>query len=106
MQKTPTKRALATILADIANLPPFLPGSIRKGGVQRHRNKAGKMVEYKAMPRLHYRRNGQWVDKRFHESLWETMKELTSNYKKFKKLIAEFEEAVLQENLPDKSKKN
>lgn len=106
MKKSKKQRPLAAILADLADMPPFLPGTIRKGGVQRHRNKAGEMVAYKAMPRLNCRVGGRLVDRRFPESLWERMKTLTDNYRRFKALVSEFEEAALYENLPDDSKKN
>ena len=106
MRKTHPHRPLAAILADIANSKPFIPGTIRKGGVQRHRNKAGELVEYKAMPRLHCRIGGRPVDRRFPACLWQVMQTLTDNYRTFKALVAEFEEAALLENLPDGSKKN
>ena len=106
MKKTHPHRHLAAILADIADCRPFLPGSVHKGGVQRHRNKAGELVEYHAMPRLCCRVNGRRIDRRFPDCLWQVMKTLTDNYRAFKALVAEFEEAALLENLPDGSKKN
>ena len=106
MKKPRTHRPLAAILADIADSKPFLPGSVHKGGVQRHRNKAGEMVEYHALPRLVCYANGRRLDRRFPDCLWQTMKTLTDNYRAFKALVAEFEEASLLENLPEGSKKN
>lgn len=106
MKKTPPHRPLAAILADIANCKPFIPGSVHKGGVQKHRNKAGKMVAYHAMPRLCCYVRGRPFFRRFPDCLWQTMKTLTDNYQAFKKLMAEFEEAAMFENLPEGSKKN
>ena len=106
MKKPHAHRPLAAILADLANCKPFLPGSVHEGGVQRHRNKAGELVEYPAMPRLVCHVNGKRVDRRFPKRLWKTMKALTDNYRAFKALVAEFEESCLHENLPQDSKKN
>lgn len=99
-------RTMAEILSDLASLGPFIPGSVRKGGVQRHRNKAGELVEYRTQPMLNVRIGGRRVDKRFPARLYGRMSELAANYRRFKALVAEFEEAALRENLPGNAKKN
>ena len=101
-----SERSLAEILSDLASVGPFVPGSVRKGGVQRHRNKAGELVEYRTQPMLNIRVGGRRVDKRFPDRLYERMSELAANYRRFKALVAEFEAAALRENFPCGAKKN
>ncbi len=97
-------RPVAAILSDLASLGPFLPCSIRKGGVQRHRNKAGELVEYKAQPRLNFRIGGKPVDKRIPFEQEAEARDMIGNYKRFKALVRELERARLREWL-DGSKK-
>lgn len=104
--KTPTSgRSVAAILSDLSSLGPFLPCSVRKGGVQRHRNKAGEPVEYKAQPRLNFRLGGKSVDKRIPFAREAEARRLVARYKRFKALVRELERAQLREWLAD-GKKN
>ena len=98
-------RPVAAILSDLASLGPCLPCSIRKGGVQRHRNKAWELVEYKAQPRLNFRIGGKPVDKRIPFEQEAEARDMIGNYKRFKALVRELERARLREWL-DGSKKN
>ena len=91
-----TGRSVAAIVSDLASLGPFLPCSLRKGGVQRHRNKAGKMVEYKAQPRLNFRIGGKSVDKRIPFAREAEARKLVGAYKRFKALVVELEAAQLR----------
>ena len=96
--KTPKNgRSVAAILSDLASLGPFLPCSLRKGGVQRHRNKAGELVEYKAQPRLNFRVGGRPVDRRIPFAREDEARKLVGNYKRFKALVRELEQARLRE---------
>ena len=90
-------RPVAAILSDLASLGPFLPCSLRKGGVQRHRNKAGELVEYKAQPRLNFRLGGKSVDKRIPFSREAEARRRVGAYRRFKALVRELEGAQLRE---------
>lgn len=90
-------RSIAAILSDLASLGPFLPCSIRKGSVQRHRNKKGDLIEYKSQPRLNFRIGGKAVDKRIPFEREEEARKLVGNYKRFKMLVQELEQAQLRE---------
>ncbi len=98
-------RPVAAILSDLASLGPFLPCSLRKGGVQRHRNKAGELVEYKAQPRLNFRLGGRAVDKRIPFAREAEARKLVAAYRRFKALVRELEAAQLRQWLAD-GKKN
>ena len=96
--KTPaTGRAIAAILSDLASVGPFLPGTVRKGGVQYHLNKDGERVAYKAQPRINFRLGGKAVDKRIPFERFEEAKGLAENYKRFKALVKELEAAQVRE---------
>ena len=97
MKTQQTGRPVAAILSDLASLGPFLPCSLRKGGVQRHRNKAGEQVEYKAQPRLNFRLGGKAVDKRIPFAREAEARRLVGTYKRFKALVRELERAQLRE---------
>lgn len=105
MENAKNGRDVAAIVADMASLGPFLPCSLRKGGVQRHRNKAGELVEYKAQPRLNFRVGGKSVDKRIPFAREEEARELVGNYRRFKALVRELEKAQLREWLAGGKKK-
>lgn len=105
MKTQQTGRPVAAILSDLASLGPFLPCSLRKGGVQRHRNKAGELVEYKAQPRLNFRLGGKAADKRIPFAREAEARRLVGTYKRFKALVRELEEAAVREHLPDAKKK-
>ena len=81
-----TERTMARILADIAEVGPFLPGSVRRDR-RKHVNKKGETVTYDVQPRLNYRVGNRRRDKRF------------------KALVGELEEAAVREHLPDAKKK-
>ena len=97
MKNQKSGRSVAAILSDLASLGPFLPCSLRKGGVQRHRNKAGELVEYKAQPRLNFRLGGKAVDKRIPFAREAEARRLVGTYKRFKALVRELERAQLRE---------
>lgn len=99
-----TKRTMARILADIAEVGPFLPGSVRKDK-RKHVNKKGETVEYDVQPRLNYRVGNKRKDKRFPAEAYGRVVKLTQNYKRFKALVWELEEAAVREHLPGAKKK-
>ena len=102
-----TPRPLSEILFDIANLGPFLPGSVRKGGVQRHRNKKGKgeMIAYKTQPLFNYSDGTRRIDKRIPLAMYNQVKDLTENYKRFKALILEIERLQVYQWVEETKKK-
>lgn len=99
-------RTMAAILADIADLGPFLPGSVRKDH-RKYVNKRGETVVYEVQARLSYPVDrGKFKDKRFPAKAFERVRKLTENYKRFRALVAELEEAAVREYLPGSKKKN
>lgn len=100
-----TPRPLSEILFDIANLGPFLPGSVRKGGVQRHRNKKGEMIAYKTQPLFNYSDGTRRIDKRIPSAMYNQVKDLTENYKRFKALILEIERLQVYQWVEETKKK-
>lgn len=99
-----TERTMARILADIAEVGPFLPGSVRRDR-RKHVNKKGETVTYDVQPRLNYRVGNRRRDKRFPAEAYGRVVKLTQNYKRFKALVGELEEAAVREHLPDAKKK-
>ena len=97
-------RTMARILADIADLGPFLPGSVRKDR-RRYVRKDGTVAEYPTQARLNYLCGGRRRDKRIPAAAYRRVLELTRNYRRYKALVAELEEAAVRENLPDAKKK-
>ena len=56
--------------------------------MQRHRNKAGELVEYKAQPRLNFRIGGKPVDKRIPFEREAEARDMVGNYKRFTALAS------------------
>ena len=101
------KETTATILAEIADYGPFLPGSVRKSQEKRTR-KDGSVKVYDAMPIYTYTdpSTGKQKCRRIPKAAFSRVKELTGKYRGMRKLIARFEAAAVAENLASDSKKN
>ena len=99
-QQFAPSKPFADILARIAAIGPFLPGSVRKTSDKR-RNAAGEPVVYEGQPLFNFRGK----DVRIPKAAYEEVKRRTENYKAFQALVAEFEEAAVRAWLPKGSKK-
>ncbi len=97
-------RAMAEIAADILDLGPFLPGTVRRD-FRRHVGKDGRERRNEVQPRVNLRVGEKRVDKRIPKSMFAHVKKLTENYARFRALVAELEEAAAREHLPGGKKK-
>lgn len=100
-------RTALEILAEMISLGPMLPGSIIQT-TQKKRNKAGEVVVYPSSALYTYTdpETRKQRKKRVNRKLFETVREMTVNYRRFEELRHEFEAALVRENLPGSSKKN
>ena len=98
------KRTMAEIMAEIMNLGPFLPGSVRRD-YRKYRDKRGRLRTYEVQSRVNVRLGGRRVDRRVPKEMYERVRGLTDNYRRFRELVSELEEAAARENLPGGGKK-
>ena len=98
-------RPTAVIIADIMNVGPYLPGTIRRDWRKRTK-KDGTEVVYEVQPRLNCLVDGKRKDIRIPKQFREQAEMLTANYARLQALLRELDEAALRENLPIDSKKN
>lgn len=100
-------RTLPEILAEISALGPMLPGSIRKT-TQLKKDKNGNPVRYTSSPIYTYTdiESGRQRHKRVNPKLYERVKELTAGYAQYRKLLKEYDEALISANYPCGAKKN
>lgn len=96
-----------SILAEIAEYGPFLPGSVRKTTTKRIM-KDGSVKVYETQPIYTYTDpvSGKQKSKRIPKDAFKRVRQLTKRHVGMKKLLARFEAASVAENLDDNSKKN
>lgn len=104
MKASEQHRNVADIISEMASIGAFLPGSIRKSK-DRRRNAAGETVVYEAQPIYTYSMGRRRLVKRVPKQAYARVLALTENYRRFKELQRELEEAMVAQFLPD-SKKN
>lgn len=98
-------RSAAVIIAEIMEVGPYLPGTVRRDW--RRRKKAdGTEVRYEVQPRLNCLVGGRRKDIRIPKSFFGKARELTANYARMQALIRELDEAAVINNLPGGLKKN
>ena len=97
-------RTMAEIAADILDLGPFLPGTVRRD-FRKYVGKDGRERQYEVQPRVNLKVGEKRVDKRIPKEMFAHVKELTENYARFRALVAELEEAAAREHLPRGKKK-
>ena len=95
---------MAEIAADMLDLGPFLPGTVRRD-FRNHVGMDGRERQYEVQPRVNLRVGGKRVDKRIPKGAFAQVKRLTENYARFRALVAELEEAAAREHLPGGKKK-
>ncbi len=95
---------MAVIIAEIMDLGPYLPGTVRRDW-RRRRKADGTEVRYEVQPRLNCLVDGKRKDIRIPKSFFERAVELTENYARLQTLLRELDSAAICENLPDGSKK-
>ncbi len=100
-----TTRTMAQILADMAEVGAFLPGTVRKD-FRKKRMADGSVATYEVQPRLNCAVGGRRKDFRIPKARYGEVLVLTRNYARMKALVRELEEAALRENLPSGAKKN
>ncbi len=93
-------KPFSDILARIAAIGPFLPGSVRKTSDKR-KNAAGETIVYEGQPLFNFRGK----DVRIPKAAYAEVKQRTENYRRFQALVAEFEEAAVSAWLPKGAKK-
>ena len=98
-------RPRAVILAEIMDVGPYLPGTVRRDWRRRTR-KDGTVALYEVQPRLNCLVDGRRKDIRIPKRFHERAVALTANYARLQALLRELDGAALRENLPDGSKKN
>ena len=97
-------RTMAEIAADILDLGPFLPGTVRRD-FRKYVGKDGRERQYEVQPRVNLKVGERRVDTRIPKEMFAHVKKLTENYARFRALVAELEEAAAREHLPGVKKK-
>ena len=97
-------RPMAVIIAEIMDVGPYLPGTVRSDWRKRTR-KDGTEVRYEVQPRLNCLVDGKRKDIRIPKRFQAQAEKLTANYARFQALLRELDGAALAENLPEDSKK-
>lgn len=99
-------RPMAVIIAEIMDVGPYLPGTVRSDRRKRTR-KDGTEVFYEVQPRLNCLVDGRRRDIRIPKRFRAEAEKLTANYARLQALLRELDGAALSENLPGgASKKN
>lgn len=98
-------RPMAAIFAEIMDVGPYLPGTVRRDR-RRHVRADGTEVLYEVQPRLNCLVGGRRMDIRVPKEAYARVAELTGNYARLRALLRELDEAAVRENLPAGSKKN
>ncbi len=93
-------KSMSAILAQIAELGPFLPGSVRKTTCKR-KNAAGQTVVYEGQPLYNFRGK----DVRIPKAAYARVKAMTETHRKVEALLAELDEAAVAAWLPKGEKK-
>lgn len=74
------KRTMAVIMAEIMNQGPFLPRSVRRD-YRKYRDKKGRLHTYEVQSRVNVRLG----DRRVPKEMFDQVRKLTDNYRRFKK---------------------
>ena len=98
-------RPMAVIIAEIMDVGPYLPGTVRSDWRKRTR-KDGTEVLYEVQPLLNCLVDGRRRDISIPKRFRAQAEKLTANYARLQALLRELDGAALFENLPDGSKKN
>ena len=99
-------RPMAVIIAEIMDVGPYLPGTVRSDRRKRTR-KDGTEVFYEVQPRLNCLVDGRRRDIRIPKRFRAEAEKLTANYARLQALLRALDGAALYENLPGgASKKN
>ena len=107
MEEQARQARIAQIFSKMAQIGPFLPGSVRRSRDKR-RNAKGEEKVYEGQPIFNYavaKGQRRRKDKRIPKSSYELVKRLTENYRRFMALLRELNEAMVESHLPD-GKKN
>lgn len=106
MEEQAQQARIALVFSKMAQIGPFLPGSVRRSQDKR-RNKKGEIRVYEGQPIFNYavaKGERRRKDKRIPKASYELVKRLTENYRRFTALLRELNEAMVEAYLPDDKK--